>query len=154
METSAGKENGSGGKQKNTGKRRISGRREYHASGEGNISLWTEGASCFGWREGSFLEHKNALGTTNALFYFLGRGGGRAAVKLVLQVCVQQTWDGHKTDYRFYNALICPSAAPSLPEGKLASCIVDVRSARKTCTPQFCEFCRKAKVGADIQPTI
>lgn len=82
MEASAGKEDGSGGKQKNTGKRRLSGRREHHASGEGNISLWTEGASCFGWREVSFLEHKNALGTSNALFYFLGRGGGWAAVKL------------------------------------------------------------------------
>ena len=84
--------------------------------GVGSISLWTERVPCFGWREGSFLEHKNALGTTNALFYFLGRGGGWAAVKL-----------GFTTVY-------ASSAAPSLPEGKLASCIVDVRSARKTCT--------------------
>ncbi len=58
------------------------GRGEHLPTGIGSISLWTEGASCFGWREGSFLEHKNALGTTNALFYFLGRGGSWAAVKL------------------------------------------------------------------------
>ncbi len=43
------------------------GRRECHASNKGKAV---------------FLEHKNALGTTNALFYFLGRGGGWAAVKL------------------------------------------------------------------------
>lgn len=47
------------------------GRREYHASNKGKAV---------------FLEHKNALGTSNALFYFLGRGGGWAAVKLVLQL--------------------------------------------------------------------
>lgn len=71
METSVEKENGTGGKQKNTGKRRLSGRREYHASGGGKAV---------------FFRTQNAWGTTNALFYFLGRGGGWAAVKLVLQL--------------------------------------------------------------------
>ena len=36
----------------------------------------------------------------------------RARVKLVLQVCVQQTWDGHTADYLINNALICPSVRP------------------------------------------
>ena len=121
MEASAGKENGSGGKQKNTGKRRLSGRREYHASGGGKAV---------------FFRTQNAWGTTNALFYFLGRGGGWAAVKL-----------GFTTVY-------ASSAAPSLLEGKLASCIVDVRSARKTWTPQFYKFCRTAKLGTDMRTII
>ena len=73
MEASAEKEDGAGGKQKNTGKRRLSGRREYHASGEGNIYLWTQGVSCFEQREGSFFRTQNALGTSNALF-FSGEG--------------------------------------------------------------------------------
>ncbi len=47
------------------------GRGEHFPTGIGSISLWTEGASCFGWREGSFLEHKNALGTSNALFFLM-----------------------------------------------------------------------------------
>ena len=79
------------------------GRRE-HITMNGESAMLRE-------KEREFFRTQNALGTTNALFYFLGRGGSWAAVKLVLQVCVQQTWDGHKTDYRFYNALICPSTA-------------------------------------------
>ncbi len=43
--------------------------------GGGNIMLRARGKAVF-------LEHKNALGTSNALFYFLGRGGSWAAVKL------------------------------------------------------------------------
>ncbi len=51
------------------------GHREHITMDGGSVMLRVEGKAVF-------LEHKNALGTTNALFYFLGRGGGWATVKL------------------------------------------------------------------------
>ena len=50
------------------------GRRE-HITMNGESAMLRE-------KEREFFRTQNALGTTNALFYFLGRGGSWAAVKL------------------------------------------------------------------------